>query len=240
MRALLVLALSIALSGASIAHADEPAVTIAPVAAADLLFSNELAAFDAQHARTTRLKLRTMNVLLAGGILSTLAGIGLMVPDGYDQGLRISGALTASFGAINVILGGLSIPNLVKKQRAFEAARNARATPAGLLEAKRQDLRDQHADVLLFGINLGLDGGYILAGLAAILASQLGADHPDRWLAGGVATVIQGVFLAGVDTSAMIIANRRHAVILQSILPVLGVANTPTGLQGSIGFAGRF
>ena len=224
---------------ASVADADE---LRPPVAApnASPMFVDELAAFDAAHARTNRLKLRTMDVLLAGGILSTLAGVGLMVPDSYDQGLRISGALTASFGAINVILGGLSIPNLVKKQRAFEASRAARSSPAGLFEAKRQELREQHADVLLFGINLGLDGGYILAGLAAIVASQLGADHPDRWLAGGVATLIQGVFLAGVDTTAMLVANRRHAAVLESIVPLLGFTNTAKGLEGSVGVAGRF
>ena len=50
----------------------------------------------------------------------------------------------------------------------------------------------------------------------------------------------RGVFLAGVDTTAMLVANRRHAAVLESIVPLLGFTNTAKGLEGSVGVAGRF
>ena len=219
----------------------------APTAAAegppalDPAFQRALDDFDAAEARTTRLELRTMDVLLAGGIVSTLTGVGLMTTDRYDQGLRIAGGLSAGFGVVDVILGGIAIPSIVRAQRRFAADRRARATPAGLFEAQRRAAADQHGDATLFAINLGLDGGYVLAGLAAVLASQLGVDHPDRWLAGGLAAVIQGVFLAGVDAAGMTIANRRHRRLLESLVPIVDVRPPSSGpTRGSIGVAGMF
>jgi hypothetical protein len=225
-----IVALSLALGGE--AFAEGPVL--------DPAFGRELDAFDTGEARTSRLKLRTMDALLAGGIVSTLAGAGLMASDRYDQGLRIAGGLSAGFGVVDLVLGAIAIPASVRAEHAFRADRPSRSTPRGLFEARRKAAADEHADATLFAINLGLDGGYVLAGLAAVTASQLGVDHPDRWLAGGLAVVVEGVFLAGIDLAGTTIAHRRHRAIVESLVPVLSVTPTPTGPKGSTGFAGRF
>ena len=192
-------------------------LALALLLVSSIAHADPLADFDAGEARATRLKLRTMDVLLAGGIVSTIAGAGLMATDRYDQGLRIAGGLSAGFGVVNVILGGIAIPAVVRAQRRFVAARPSRESAEGLLAAQRSAIAEHHADAILFGVNLGLDGGYILAGLAAVLASQLGVDHSYRWLGGGAASAIQGAFLLGVDLTGMTIANRRHRKLLEAL-----------------------
>jgi hypothetical protein len=73
---------------------------------------------------------------------------------------------------------------------------------------------------VVFAVNLGLDCGFVLAGLTAITASRLSVDHPDRWLAGGIATVIQGVFAGLIDLTGTLAARRAHRRALLALSSV--------------------
>jgi hypothetical protein len=74
--------------------------------------------------------------------------------------------------------------------------------------------------VVVFAVNLGLDCGFILAGLTAVTASQLNVDHADRWLAGGIATVVQGVFAGLIDLMGTLAARRAYRRALHALSSV--------------------
>jgi hypothetical protein len=144
-------------------------------------------------AQLNKTEHRLMISLLTDGALSLAAGAGMMVPGGDDQAWRVAGGVTMAFGAINLALG---ISGTIATGR-----EKAPATRLDLVQAA-------HKKALVFGINLGLDVGYAMGGSVAILASALGADHPDRWLAGGTAALIQGVALAVIDLVGVLAANK--------------------------------
>ena len=196
--------------------------------------------FDRSHLRATRFDLHAMEVLTAGGALSTAVGVGLLTTDRYDEGLRIAGGITAGFGVVNLALGALGIWQAKRAERAYLASAGARSTPQGLADAQRADLRKAQKDTVLFGINLGLDVGYVLAGSAAIIASQLGADHSSRWLAGGVATCVQGAFNVAIDLALVLNSNRHHRGVIDSLVPMVAVVPTPEGTRADFEVSGRF
>jgi hypothetical protein len=144
-----------------------------------------------------------MWALIGGGAASTAAGIGLTVPDGDDQAWRVGGALTLSFGVINGVIGTLGLLGALKDERTWTQGPQARDA-----RKLRRDLQKEHT---AFAVNLGLDVGYLLAAGAAILASQLGVDNSQRWLAGGVSAGVQALFLIGVDAAGVVHTGRMHA-----------------------------
>jgi hypothetical protein len=150
------------------------------------------------HAESLRGRKRIMWTLIGGGLASTAAGVGFTIPDGNDQAWRVGGALTLSFGVINGVIGTLGLLGTLREER-------------GPTPDARKLLRDTAKEQMAFGVNLGLDVGYLLAAGAAILASQLGVDNGERWLAGGVAAGVQALFLIGVDSAGVVHAGRVHA-----------------------------
>jgi hypothetical protein len=217
-----------------VAHSDEAAPQ-----ASDAL-TRKLLDFERGHARTTRRKLGLMYAVVASGAASTAVGIGLLFDRSHDEAYRVAGGLTLGFGAINLLLGAAAIPGLLYGERAFEKGHATRATPLGYATAERDEARAERRQTILFAVNAGLDGGYILGGLAAVLASRLGVDHPDRWLGGGIAMAVQGVLALAVDVTATTIASGRQAELLQSWTPTLVLTKTPEGTRASAGFTGRF
>ncbi len=196
--------------------------------------------FEREHVQSLRFELHVMEGLTAGGAVSTAVGIGLMTTDRDDQAWRIAGGITAGFGVVNVALGALGIWQAKRAKRMFLASHASRTTDAGLLRAKLDDLHKVQKDTVLFAINLGLDVGYVLAGAAAIIASQLHADHDTRWLGGGIASCVQGVFNTTLDLALVLNANRRHRQLLGSLIPSAAVIPTSQGVSAQLGLSGRF
>jgi hypothetical protein len=146
---------------------------------------------------------RLMISLLANGALSLGAGAGMMIPGDNDQAFRVAGGVTLAFGAINLVLGITGTLGTARERR------NHRSVDVtDLVNARRDLVASAHKKALVFGINLGLDVGYAMGGSVAMLASALGVDHPDRWLAGGTAVLIQGVALAVIDLVGVLAANQ--------------------------------
>ena len=71
---------------------------------------------------------------------------------------------------------------------------------ADLTAARRELVLAAHKKAVVFALNLGLDVAYVTGGSVAILASQLGVDHPARWLAGGLAAAAGGWPALGAST----------------------------------------
>lgn len=190
-----------------------------PVALAVLLASLPAAAqapdpLDAAHQALARDRRRLMIALVTGGVASTVAGAGLTIPGDDDQAWRVGGALTLGFGVVNVAIGAIALAGAGKASRRWQAERS-----------QRKALSDASRESVAFAVNLGLDAAYLVGGAMAITVSQLGVEHPSRWLAAGIATAVQAVFLLGVDLGGLLIARRAHARFLD---------------VGPLGVSGRF
>jgi hypothetical protein len=170
---------------------------------------------------------RLMTCLVIDGAVGIVGGAALLIPDGADQAFRVAGASTMIFGAINFAIGVSALMGKRGEDRAWREHRPA--------DARRALLDGAHHEEVLFAINLGLDVGYAIGGVAAILASQLGADHPDRWMAAGVATVVQAVALAAIDLAGTVAASRAFQRRL-AVAPLVGFS--PSG--ATVGLGGVF
>jgi hypothetical protein len=160
-------------------------------------------AVESDFARLNTAEHRLMIGLTADGALSTAAGAGMLATGRNDQAWRVAGGVTLSFGVINLMLGTSGVVGTARERRQREAAR-----VADLLSARRDLYAAAQKKALVFGVNLGLDVGYVMGGATAVLASRLGADHPERWLAGGSAAMIQGVALGVIDLVGVLAARR--------------------------------
>jgi hypothetical protein len=144
---------------------------------------------------------RRLQVSLAvGGGVSLAAGAVLCGFSRYDRALQVAGGVTLAFGAADLAAG---IAGYVAARRELREHRGAIVDP-------REVLRSAEKKGVVFAINLGLDCGFVFAGLTAITASRLSVDHADRWLAGGIATVVQGVFAGVIDLLGTLAARRAH------------------------------
>jgi MFS family permease len=186
------LALALALLCAAPAHADD----------AD--------AFEQLHEQIARGRRRVSWSLLAGGLVSTVAGAGLMIPGGDNQGWRWAGGTALAFGAIDVLLAALALPALKREERSFAAASAERRTPAGLDAQQRRLLKELDRESVVYAVNLGLDAMYSLGGVVAVIASQQGVTDHERWLGVGVVSIVEGVFLIGIDAAGVVNARRGH------------------------------
>ena len=143
---------------------------------------------------------RLQLTLLGGGAVSVAAGATLCWFSRYDHALQVAGGVTLAFGAADLAAG---IAGYLAARRDLRKLGGAAVDP-------RDVLRVSEKKGVVFAVNLGLDGGFVFAGLTAILASQLNIDHSGRWLAGGVATVTQGLFAAIVDLLGTLASRRAH------------------------------
>jgi hypothetical protein len=172
--------------------------------------ADDASALEQLHAEIARGRRRVGWSLLAGGLVSTVAGAGLMVPGGDNQAWRWAGGTAIAFGAIDVLLAGLALPALRREERRFADGAAARRTPAGFDAATHALLRDLDKEAVVYAVNLGLDAMYSAAGVVAIIASQEGVNDHERWLAVGVVAAIEGVFLIGIDAAGLVNARRGH------------------------------
>jgi hypothetical protein len=148
--------------------------------------------------------------LLVGGSASVAAGAALCGFARYDHALQVAGGVTLAFGAADLAAGIAG----------YLAARRELRTHRGAIVDARELARVAEHKGVVFAVNLGLDGGFVFAGLTAITASRLTIDHPDRWLAGGIAAVVQGVFAGLIDLMGTLAARRAHRRALHALSSV--------------------
>ncbi len=114
------------------------------------------------------------------------------------------------------------------------------AHPGGLVRARIHAALDERRESVAHAINLGLGCAYAGVGGTAILASRLGVDHPDRWLASGVAIGVQAAFLIGVDFIGVTRSAGFHRAFVEGLAPTLSVAPTSAGSDMRLGLRGTF
>jgi hypothetical protein len=68
-------------------------------------------------------------------------------------------------------------------------------------------------------------------GGTAILASQLGVDHPNRWLASGTAIGVQSLILVAIDLVGVMRSGRYHERFLRGFTPSVSVTSSQSVLK---------
>jgi len=185
--------------------------------------------------RLHRESIHTRRVLadsvFVAGLVSIAGGGALLVPSGDDQAWRYAGINTAIFGVVNTIVGLLALHGIAAEEATWESDEGlaTRRTPEGLARARIHAALDERRESVGHAINLGLDGAYLGVGGTAILASQLGVDHPNRWLASGIAIGVQAVFLVGIDLTGLTRSQIYHRAFVESLMPTFSVTPAPNG-----------
>jgi hypothetical protein len=165
------------------------------LALAGVARADELSDLHDDYARSQR---RVSIALLSGGLASIAIGGALLGGGPSDQGWYVAGAVTIVFGAIDAMLGGMALPGLKKSEAKWRDSKT-----------QRRDLfEDAGRMTVAYGVNLGLDVGYVMAGAAALLAGLLGAPSSHSWIGGGAAAMVGGAFLIGVDTAGLLGARK--------------------------------
>lgn len=194
------------------------------------------------HAESIHTRRLLADSVLVAGLVSIAGGAVLIVPDADDQAWRFAGVNTAIFGAVNTVVGLLALNGIAREERTWESAeaRTARRTPEGLVRARVHAIIDERRESVGHAINLGLNCAYLGVAGTAVLASQLGVDHPDRWLASGAAVGFQAFFLVGIDFIGLTRSSHYHRAFAEGFVPTLSVVPTPTGMETRLGFGMTF
>jgi hypothetical protein len=194
------------------------------------------------HRDTIRTRRLLADSVFVAGLGSIVAGGALIVPNGDDQAWRYAGLNTAIFGAVNTIVGLLALHGIAVEETAWESDEGlaSRRTPDGLARARIHAALDERRESVGHAINLGLDGAYLGVAGTALVASQLGVDHPKRWLASGISIGLQAVFLVGIDFIGMSRSQTYHRAFVESLLPSMSVTPTATGTETQLGLVGTF
>ncbi len=171
--------------------------------------------------------------VLVAGVASAAGGSALIAVRADDLAWRFAGINTAIFGVINTLVGLRALRGIAIEERAWESpeARAARRTPEGLVRARIHAAIDERRESVGHAINLGLDGAYVGVGGTAILVSQLGADHPKRWLASGVAILAQAAFLLGVDFIGLARSGTYHRMLVEDFAPSISILPSASGTE---------
>lgn len=180
--------------------------------------------------------------VLVGGLVSVVAGGALLFVEANDQAWRFAGINTAAFGAINTVVGLRALHGITREEETWGSAEAvaARRTPDGLARARVHAVIDERRESVGHAINFGLGCAYAGVGGTAIVASQLGIDHPNRWLASGIAIGIQSAFLLGVDFIGMTRSGSYHRKLVEGFAPSLSIAPTPSGAETRFAVTGAF
>lgn len=199
-------------------------------------------ALDAVHRSSICSRRAVQRAILVGGLASIGAGAALMVPDGDDLAWRFAGINTLVFGVVNTLVAIRALLGIAAEERAWEAerARAERRTAHGLARARRHAIADERRESVGHAINLGLDFAYAGIGGALVMASQLGVEHPDRWLASGVAVIIEAAYLGVLDLVGLLRSGSFFDRFLREIAPNLSVAQLDARTVASFGVAGSF
>jgi hypothetical protein len=224
-----------------------PMIALTTMIAMEATALAQVAAPDVEAVEQThRDAIQTRRVLadsvLVAGLVSVAGGAALIVPDANDQAFRYAGVNTAIFGAVNTVVGLLALNGIRNEERAWEAddARAARRTPDGLARARVHAALDERRESVGHAINLGLNCAYLGVAGTAVLASQLGVDHPKRWLASGAAIGFQALFLVGIDFIGLTRSAAYHRAFVLGLEPSLAIAPTPAGTETRLGIGGSF
>lgn len=180
--------------------------------------------------------------VLVGGLVSIAGGIALMVPSGDDQAWRFAGLNTTVFGAVNTGVALVALHGIGREESRWESetARAARRTPEGLTRARIHAAEDERRESVSHAINFGLGVAYLGVAGSTILASQLGVDHPNRWLGSGVAIAFQALFLIGVDYVGLTRSSRYHRALVESFTPSIAIVPGANGTDARFGLGGTF
>jgi hypothetical protein len=231
MRRVAALIAAAALVSTAVARAEQPPL------------EEEAAALEALHDAAHARRVRLSGAVLGWGALSTVAGIALAVPDADNLAWRVAGGATLAFGAIDVVIAALGLVGLRAEERAFAAERAARRSPEGLRRARLKMASAERREGIAYAVNLGLDVAYLAGGLLCVGVSRTDVVDPERWLAVGIATTVQALFLAGIDIVGTLTATRVQSRLLDAwakggvaVLPTVA----PTAGGVTIGAAGRF
>jgi len=226
------LALIVAAPAAAQSESPSPAVPAA----------SDVDALEALHRDTIHTRRQLADSVLIAGLVSAAGGAALMIPSADDQAWRFAGVNTAIFGVVNTVVGLVALHGIANEERTWESdeARGARRTPSGLARAKIHAVDDERRESVGQAINLGLDCGYLGVAGTAILASQLGVEHPNRWLGSGVAIGVQALFLVGVDLVGLTRSRSYHHAFVETLMPNFAIVPTATGSELRFGFSGRF
>jgi len=202
----------------------------------------EVEALEQTHRDAIHTRRLLADSVLVAGLVSVAGGAALIVPDANDQAWRYAGVNTAIFGAVNTVVGLLALHGIGHEERTWEAddARAARRTPEGLARARIHAALDERRESVGHAINLGLNCAYLGVAGTAVLASQLGVDHPNRWLASGAAIGFQALFLVGIDFIGLVRSAEYHRRFVLGLEPTLAITPTPSGTETRLGVGGRF
>ena len=176
---------------------------------------------------TVRDAIHTRRVLadavLGAGLLSIAGGAALTVPTADDLAWRFAGINTLVFGVADTVIGLLALRGIAREEESFEApsATASRRTPHGLDAARVHAALDERRESVGHAVNLGLDFGYLAVGIGMGVGSQLGVDHPNRWLASSIAVGVESIFLIGVDAIGLSRSKGYHETFVKSLAPTL-------------------
>lgn len=184
----------------------------------------ELTALEPLHAESLAEKRRLMYAVLGAGVVSMVGGGALMIPDADDQAYRVAGGCAVVFGAIDAVIALTSLRGIRREATAWDRERPGRNNAAGLQKARGRWLAAERGEGVAYALNLGLDVAYLSSGLTAVVASQLGAEHPTRWLAGGLSVSVQALFLLGIDLAGLRQASRLQTRLLHDLVPGVSLA----------------
>lgn len=218
------------------------ASAIAIVSASVPAHADEADDVEATHRDSMRTRRTLSDVVLVEGLGSLALGGGLIASDAEDQAFRYAGINTAVFGAVNVIVSLVALRGIAKEQESWESpeAAAARRTPAGLSRARIHAADDEHREGTSHAINLGLGAAYLAVGGTAVLASQLGVDHPNRWLGSGIAVGFQAIFLVGIDYIGLVRASHYHRSFIEGLAPSVAVVPSARGTDTFVSLTATF
>lgn len=199
----------------------------------------ELAALDQLHAEAIADKKRLMHAVLGAGVVSIAGGGAMMFIEASDQAYRVAGGCTLVFGAIDAVIALTSLRGIGRAARMWESERPTRNNAARLQQTRARWLAAERGEGIAYALNLGLDIAYLSSGLTAVAASQLGAEHPERWLAGGLSVSLQALFLVGIDLAGLRQAGRLHERLLHDLVPSVSMVGAFSEPALGVALAGR-
>jgi len=230
---------ALAAGAAILASARLAAAQPAPAAPCDPAGVEAIEQIHAESIHTRRL---LADAVLAAGLFSLAGGGALIVPAGDDRAWRFAGVNTAIFGAVNTVVGLLARSGIAREERTWESveARAARRTPQGLIRARMHAVIDERRESAAHAVNLGLGCAYLGIAGTVVLASQLGVEHPDRWLASGAAIGVQALFLVAVDSIGLWRSGHYHGRLVEGLAPTVSVLPAPSGMETRVGVGATF
>jgi hypothetical protein len=218
------------------------AVAVAITTAADRAHADEVTDVETMHRASIATRRTLADVVLVEGLGSIALGGGLIASDAEDQAFRYAGINTAVFGVVNTIVSLVALHGIAKEEERWESseAAAARRSPNGLARARIAAAEDEHREGTSHAINLGLSAAYLAVGGTAILASQLGVDHPNRWLGSGIAVGAQALFLVAIDYVGLSRASHYHLAFIVGLAPSVVIVPTARGTDTFLGLGATF